>query len=132
MRAISFGFCVAALALATTASAHHSTAAYDYSKEQVLEGTVTAFQWTNPHMFVKVMVKGSGNKQVVWNIECGTPNINIRHGWKSTDIKRGDRLSMKIAPMRDGTPAGTMYSVRLVDGRTLYGPAIDMRGGLPK
>lgn len=132
MRVISLGLCVAALALSTTASAHHSTAAYDYSKEITIEGTVKEFQWTNPHMFIKVMGTTPGKKPALWNIECGTPNINIRHGWKNTDIKPGDKLVMKVAPMRDGTPAGTMYSVRLADGRTLYGPAIDMRGGLPK
>lgn len=114
-------------AIALPASAHHSTAAYDYKKQIVIQGTVKEFQWTNPHMFIKLMGGVKGSSAALWNIECGTPNINIRHGWRKTDMQPGDKLVLNIAPMRDGTAGGTLYSVKLADGRTLFGPAVDVR-----
>lgn len=122
MKQIHAALALAAAVVAIPAIAHHSTAAYDYTKEVSLQGSVVEFQWTNPHMFIRTQVANQ-----VWNIECGTPNINVRHGWKKTDIKKGDKITLKIAPMRDGTTGGTLFSVKLADGRTLFGPATDSR-----
>ena len=70
------------LAVAAPAWAHHSTAAYDYATSDTLSGTVKEFQWTNPHMYIFLVVDGPANKVTQWTIECGTPNINVRHGWQ--------------------------------------------------
>ena len=109
------------IGISTAATAHHSTAMYDYSKSMTLTGTVTEMQWTNPHMFIKARAPDASGNEVEWNIECGTPNINARHGWKKTDIKAGDKVVMEIHPMRDDKPAGTLVTVKLPDGRTLSG-----------
>lgn len=108
------------------AIAHHSTAAYDYSKTVAVAGTVKLFQWTNPHMYIKIVAPYQG-KPTEWNIETGTPNINVRHGWKRNDIKPGDKVSVMVAPLRDGSAGGTLISIKLPDGRTLFGPAVDIR-----
>jgi hypothetical protein len=126
----------ALVAIATPVWAHHSTAAYDYSRSAVLEGTVKEFQWTNPHMFIHLVVRDAAGKSVEWSIECGTPNINVRHGWKQTDLKPGDKVTAKIHPMRNvnsqaGGEGGTLMTVTLPDGRTLYGPGNDIAGGPP-
>lgn len=106
-------------------SAHHSTSGYDYTKSVTLTGTVSKFLWTNPHMFIEVMAP-KGGKVVLWNIECGTPNINARQGWKATDLKPGDKVTMEIAPMRTGVAGGTLKWVQLADGRKLRGAAADV------
>jgi hypothetical protein len=116
---------LAGLGMPLRAAAHHSTASYDYRNTKTLSGTVKEFQWTNPHMFIKVMVPDAQGKPVEWNVECGTPNLNARHGWKKTDVKAGDAVTMEINPMRDGTPAATLRWVQLPDGRKLWGPGID-------
>ena len=48
----------ASLALAGAASAHHSFAVFDMSTQKTIEGTVSDFQWTNPHTWTWVDVKG--------------------------------------------------------------------------
>ncbi len=60
----AFGFC------ATVVEAHHSFATYDQTKTQTLKGTVKAFQWTNPHTVIWIMVQpeGGGAPQE-WTIE---------------------------------------------------------------
>jgi hypothetical protein len=128
--------CVAVVGLAggaVTAYAHHSTAMYDYRKTKTVTGTVKEFQWTNPHMFIKVLVPDASGNTIEWNVECGTPNINARHGWKKSDVKAGDRITLEINPLRDGSPGATLQWVQLPDGRKLWGPAVDIvtTGGPP-
>ncbi len=120
----------AAVALAVVAgyvgvaSAHHSFASFDFSKSMILRGTVKAFQWTNPHMYLFLLVPGAG-KTNEWTIESGTPNINVRHGWRPSDIKPGDQLTVQFHPTRDGSLEGTLVWVQLADGRKLYGTGGD-------
>jgi hypothetical protein len=111
--------------------AHHSTAAYDYAKAVDLSGTVSAFQWTNPHMFIHVQVPDATGASSEWDVECGTPNINVRHGWKQSDVKPGEKVTMKIHPMRDGTKAGTLMILTLPNGKILYGPGNDIVAAPP-
>ena len=76
----------ALLAIAAVAAhAHHSFAMFDNEKEQILEGTVKEFQWTNPHIWIQVNVKSADGKVVEYSVEGGSPNGLRRQGW-SKDI----------------------------------------------
>ena len=116
--------CVAAAALATPALAHHSFAMFDQRKIMTLEGTVTEFQWTNPHAFVEMEVSAGGATQH-WSIELNSPNNLKRQGWTRSALQRGDRVSLRMNPLRDGNHGGLFLDVRLPDGRVLD-------SGLPK
>ena len=48
---------IAALALAVPAYAHHSFAMFDAGKTVTLTGTVKEFEWTNPHAWLRVMIR---------------------------------------------------------------------------
>lgn len=122
---------VALLGISRGVAAHHSTASYDYAKSVKLMGTVKDFLWTNPHMFIVLVSLNEQGQEVKWNVECGTPNINVRHGWKKSDLNTGDKISMEIHPMRDGSLSGTLMTVTLADGRLLYGPGYDIKAGPP-
>ena len=61
---------VLASALAGPALAHHSFAMFDQKKVLTLEGTVTEFQWTNPHSFLEVDVP-QGGKAVAEQLLAG-------------------------------------------------------------
>src|ERR1700684_3451478 len=86
------------------AYAHHSGAMFDRTKETKIVGTVTEFQWTNPHASFKVDVLGDDGKTATWSIEMNGPNNLIRAGWKRTTIKPGDKVTVTINPLRDGRP----------------------------
>lgn len=111
------------LSVATGASAHHSTAAYDRTKQIRLTGAVKEFQWTNPHSWIQLVVTDKQGAITEWGIEFGNPIINIRHGWKRADVKPGDKVSVVLYPMRDGSAHGTLATITLADGRTLDGAA---------
>jgi len=102
-----------------SASAHHSFAMFDKSAETWLDGTVTAFQWTNPHTFIQVSVPRA-NGAVEWSLEGGSPNILVRNGWKRTSLKAGEKVRVLIYPLRDGKPGGSFLEVHKTDGTVLY------------
>jgi hypothetical protein len=102
-----------------TAAAHHSTAMFESEKRVTLSGTITDFQWTNPHAWIQVAVAGADGKTADWSFECGSPNTLSGQGWKPSTLKRGDPVTIVANPMKDGTSAGLMYTVTLADGRVL-------------
>ena len=73
------------------ATAHHSFASFDRTKQVTLTGTVTEFQWTNPHAWIQVAVTDDQGRETEWGIECGSPNMMARTGWKSTTLKPAHR-----------------------------------------
>jgi hypothetical protein len=98
--------------------AHHSAAMFDDSKVVELQGTVKELQWTNPHVWLQLVVDKDGAK-TEWSIEGSSPNTLSRTGWRSTSFKPGDVVSVRLNPMKDGTPAGNFVGARFQDGKTL-------------
>ena len=107
------------LAGAGTLMAHHSFAMFDQSKTLTLTGSVTSFEWTNPHAYIEVDVPEEKGGVKHWSIELGSPSILQQSGWKFSDLKRGYKVTMRINPLRDGKPGGFLLQVTLPDGRTL-------------
>lgn len=114
---------------ATAAMAHHSGAMFDSGKEQTLVGTITEFNWVNPHSSFKVSVKGADGADVVWAIEMNAPQNLVRNGWKRTTIKSGDKVSVVVHPLRDGKPGGSFVAITLPDGTKLGGSGPGGNGG---
>ena len=122
---------LAALVLCLTAvapaAAHHSFAMFDTAKRVTLVGTVTAFEWTNPHVYIELDVPGEKGAVKHWSVELGSPSILMQAGWKFSDVKVGDALTAVINPLRNGEAGGLLTQVTLKDGRVLgNGPG---RGG---
>ncbi len=113
--------CLSALLLlvAGAASAHHSFAMFDRSKETTLVGVVEEFQWTNPHSWIELDVTNENGTTDKWSIELNSPNNLSRQGWKSTSLKPGDRVSVVIWPLRNGEKGGLFMSVTLSNGQVL-------------
>ena len=111
---------VCMLAVAGIAVAHHSFAMFDTNAKVTLTGTVTEFQWTNPHAYIELDVteNNSAVKQH-WTIELGSPSILQQSGWKYKDLKFGDKVTATINPLRSKQPGGLLVEVKLPDGRTL-------------
>lgn len=128
-RLFPLALAVAIVGSGTQVSAHHSTANYDYSKTVTLVGTLKKFQWTNPHSFLQIVVTDGRGKQVEWSVESGSPGLARRLGWAPEMFKVGDKLKVVLAPIRTGETKGTLKSVTLPNGKTLFGPG--NQGELP-
>jgi hypothetical protein len=121
---------LAALTVVAAAQAHHSFAMFDQTQRLTLKGTVTDFQWTNPHAFIHLDVPAASGKSDVWEIELNSPNNLKRQGWKSTSVKSGDKITMITNPLRDMSEhkGGLFISLTLADG-TVLGEAAFAVGG---
>jgi hypothetical protein len=113
---------VLALALlASPVAAHHSFAMFDQKQIMTLEGTVTEFQWTNPHAFIELDAEGGRH----WSIELNSPNNLKRQGWSRAALKPGDKVTLRMSPLRNGKPGGLFLDLTKADGSVLD-------SGLPK
>jgi hypothetical protein len=111
----------AAMGAAPPAGAHHSFAMYEPTKTLTFKGTIKSFQWTNPHVVVWILVQpeGGGAAQE-WSLETTSPGVLTRNGWTRQSLKAGDRVSVTLSPLRDGSHGGSLNSVTLLDtGQTL-------------
>jgi Family of unknown function (DUF6152) len=120
---------LASATVALPAFAHHSFAMFDQSKEVTLNGVVREFQWTNPHAFIHIEVPNDSGGKETWQVELNSPNNLTRQGWKSTSVKVGDQVTLKLNPLRDGSKGGLFVSITLPDGKVLGDPM--RKGGGP-
>jgi hypothetical protein len=107
------------------ALAHHSFAMFDTANPLTLTGVVTDFQWTNPHVYIELDVPEGAKGAKHWTIELGSPSILMRGGWKFNSLKKGDKVTAVVSPLRDGEPGSLLTRITLADGRVLGngGPA---------
>jgi len=129
MRTTILGLLTAALLAAGvgTAAAHHSFAPFNMESEKTITGTVKKFDWTNPHTWIWLDVTNEKGVVETWGIEGMSPNYLARRGWSKNSLKFGDKVTIVIRPMRDGSPGGMFVKATLADGRELRptGQAVD-------
>jgi hypothetical protein len=104
------------VSLPLLAQAHHSFAIYDSAHQVTIEGTVKEFQWTNPHVWIHVMVKNDKGAEEEWNVECTSVNFLERRGWSKRTFKAGDKVSITLSPLRDGSKGGSFRTVNSING----------------
>ena len=112
-----------ALFLATMRiSAHHAfTAEYDENKVVTVSGTVTRFEWTNPHAWLYVGGKGESEKVTNWGFEMGSPNALSRDGgWTVNTMKVGMVVTVVASRAKDGSNKANTSTVT-VNGKRLGG-----------
>jgi hypothetical protein len=115
----------ALLAIASTAVtvpvwAHHSFTMFDMTKRITLTGTVTSFEWTNPHSYIEIDVPDEKGTVKHWSIELGSPSILMQSGWKFSTLKAGEKLTIVINPLKSGQNGGFLSQANLPDGRVLF------------
>ncbi len=110
----------AALVLSVAAaSAHHSFAMFDLGKDVTVDAVIKEVQFTNPHVWLQILVKDDKGTETEWSIESGAPGMMMRNGWKPSTLKSGDKVTLTLHPLRDGRPGGSLVKVIVPDGRTL-------------
>jgi hypothetical protein len=126
IRGVRLFFCAAAaLVGAGTALAHHSFAMFDSDHQVKVAGTVTSFEWNNPHVYIALAASDEQGDTKGYTVECASPGILNRVGWKFNMIKPGDKITVIIAPLKTGEPGGLLKQLTLSDGRVFSngGPA---------
>ena len=114
---------MAAMLTASTALAHHSFTMFDQSKTVTLNGTVKEFLWTNPHVFIQLLVKKDDGSQEEWSIEMTSPEHLARAGWRPGTLKTGEKVTIVIHPLHSNQKGGEYLSGTGPDGPLLGAPA---------
>jgi len=107
------------LLAAAPAMAHHSFTMFDMTKRITLTGTVTDFEWTNPHSYIEIDAPDEKGVVKHWSIEMGSPSILQQSGWKFSSLKKGDKATLVINPLKSGQAGGFLSKATLPDGRVL-------------
>ena len=128
-----WAICAVAIGLlwsAGPAMAHHGFAAeFDSSKRITLKGTVTKFEWTNPHAWFHIDVRNDDGTVANWGFEMSSPNVLYRKGWTRDSLKPGDAITVEAFVARDGSHNGNAQVITLTKtGQQLLSPQ-DAAGG---
>ena len=101
--------------------AHHSFGAeYDSAKPITLTGVVTKIDWSNPHVYIYLAVKGDDGQLVNWALEGHPPNTLRRTGWTRSALKETDTITVTGCMSKDGTNRIAGREVTLPDGKKLF------------
>ena len=111
---------VAGIGVAAPVLAHHSDSMFAADKELSLSGTVREFQYTNPHSWIQLVVPGdSGAAAKEWSIETAAPIVLLRAGIKPTALQPGDKVTIRMHPLKDGAAGGSLIDIKKADGSVL-------------
>jgi len=109
----------ALLIVPAPASGHHGASPYDTTKLTTLVGTVSDFQFINPHVVISVDVVNDKGKAETWIGEANSPNVLSRHGWDRNIIKKGDEITVIGNRGKNGSKTLRLQKVVLSNGQQL-------------
>lgn len=107
--------------------AHHGVAGYDMAKTIAVHGTVTKFDWSNPHVVVYMDAKSDSGEVQHWTIEFASPVHMVRAGWSKNSMKAGDDISIDTHPARNGAPIGITSTITFILKTVVNGQALPSR-----
>ena len=100
--------------------AHHGTAnVYDNSKAVEMKGTITMFEWTNPHNQIHFDVTDATGKVTSWIAATEPPQVMLERGWTRRSLKAGDQVTAYVFVAKNGAPVGNLQRIVLADGKQL-------------
>ena len=122
MKTLTFAVALAAAvaAVAAPASAHHSGAMFDRTKQMTLTGTLKQVEWVSPHAWIHIDVPDASGKVTSWAIEMGGGAGSFQGiGITRSYPKVGEKITIVGYPLRDGRPAASFVRITLPDGRVM-------------
>ena len=108
---------VGLFAVSTPIFAHHGASAYDTKKLTTLKGTVTDFQFMNPHSEIFFEVKNTDGKVDQWSAEAASMVTMSRLGWSKSLFKPGDQITVVGNCARNGSHTMRLSKVVLANGK---------------
>ena len=115
-RVVSLALIVFFLLGSTMAFAHHGTANFDTTKSVTVKGSVTNFQFINPHVTISLDVKDDKGNVQNWQGALTSPNHLMRSGWTKDTLKARRRDHDQRLSRQNGS-AGNLDSESRVGER---------------
>ena len=113
-------FVVLAVAVAVVAVpvfGHHGGAVYDNEKWTTLTGTITKFEYVNPHILIYIAHKAPNGEIQNWVLEVSPPSLQSKRGWRKDMAKAGDTVVYDVRASKNGAFVGRGSDKMLVNGK---------------
>jgi len=113
---------IAILSATGTLFAHHSWPV-DFSREITVKGTVTDYNWGNPHVMIGLDVRDESGKVEKWSVGGPSPTRMEANGWGKDSLKLGDVITGTGYRFSDGQKILRLQKAVMPDGsvKLLYG-----------
>ncbi len=98
-----FAAALGLMAIAISAGAHHSGSIYARDNHITLEGIVTEYVFTSPHVQIHFRTKNKDGQSEKWIALSAPPQRLYRRGWNGNSLDVGDEITVTGAPRKDGT-----------------------------
>jgi Family of unknown function (DUF6152) len=118
--ALTVGF----LTLVVPVFAHHGTAAYETTQETTVKGTVTDFEFINPHTLIFLDAKNEKGDVEHWQVDAQSPNQLTRDGWTKNSLKSGDQIAVTGFRAKNHSNILRFLKVVLPNGREIKAAAV--------
>ena len=119
-RLVLMAMAVGLLLLSGSVLAHHGAAnVYDKSKAVMMKGTITKFEWTNPHNQICFDVTDEKGTVAHWIAATEPPQVMLERGWTRRSLKAGDQVTVYVFVAKNGAPVGNLQRIVLADGKEL-------------
>ena len=105
--------------VATPVLAHHSVAEYDTTTLTSVKGTVTKFEWSNPHAYIYLEAKDEKGNAIEWTAELASIGMLARVNWKRDTIKPGDEITMTGNRAKNGRTLMRLDKIAFANGQEL-------------
>lgn len=115
--------------VASPVIAHHSAAGYDTEKTESAQVTLKEFRWGAPHSAVVFTVLQANGQAQDIPLASASPAAFIKHGFKPTDFKVGNKMEITWHPTRSGKPGGILVAIKFADGRIFSDEEVVNTGG---
>jgi hypothetical protein len=96
--------------------AHHGSSVYD-SKQTTFKGTVTDFQFMNPHTEIWFDVAGADGKVEKWTAEAPSLTTMARLGWNKSIFRPGDQVTFVGNAAKSGAKIIRLRKVVFPNGK---------------
>jgi len=115
--ALAFAMTFGLLLVSAPLFAHHGEANYDTDKVVAVKGTVTDFQFINPHTLITMDVKNEKGETEKSSCEMRSPSMLIRvGGWDKNTLKPGDVITVYGYRARNGQTVMRLQKLTTADG----------------
>jgi hypothetical protein len=117
-----------ALLVSGPVRAHHGTAnVYDVAKPVQMKGTITKFEWINPHNQIYFDVTDETGTVRHWIAATEPPQVMLERDWTRRSLKPGDEVTLFVFVAKNGAPVGNLQRLVLANGKELSAAPLPQR-----
>jgi hypothetical protein len=99
--------------------AHHSWPV-DTSRAVTVKGTVTGYEWGNPHVMIGLDVKADDGSTEKWSVGGPSTTRMEANGWDKSTLKPGDVITATGYRFSDGQRILRLDKVLMASGKEMF------------